>query len=185
MPPIRRARQGRQRVVAVTGSCAVLIAAVLSSCSSSSPDPAVTVSPAVLQADQDARTFQEEYSSYVSLPLDTMSEGDLVPLLTGDVLSESVAEIADARDKGTRFLGKYTYSGFTVTDHGSDANGRGFMVAQACLDVTGTRVLDATGHDVTPLRDPMQSMQMKAVQVDDGGWRISDVLRNDEVHACN
>ncbi|QOD44867.1 hypothetical protein [Clavibacter zhangzhiyongii] len=114
-----------------------------------------------------------------------MSERDLAPLLTGNVLSESVAEIADARDKGTHFLGKYTYTGFTITDRGTDPNGRYFMVAQACLDVTGTRVVDSAGQDVTPRRDPTQSMQMKAVQMDDGDWRISDVLRNDEVHACD
>jgi hypothetical protein len=50
--------------------------------------------------------------------------------------------------------------------------------------VSGTRVLDAGGADVTPERDNLLNLQMKAVNVQDHGWRISDFVRNDSVHAC-
>jgi hypothetical protein len=162
--------------------CGMVI--VLSSCSTPSANRAAQPTETMSVAQQDAQTFQDEYSAYVSLSLESISKDDLAPLLTGDVLAESLSEIADARARGTRFVGKYRYYGFQVTEHGNDAAGREYMVAQACLDVTGTRILDATGQDTTPARDPTTSMQMKAVRLDDGTWRISDVVRNDEVDAC-
>ena len=58
------------------------------------------------------------------------------------------------------------------------------MVAQACLDVGGTRILDTDGKDVTPSRDSRLSLQMKATMSTDGAWRISESLRNEAVHAC-
>jgi hypothetical protein len=168
----------------VVVSTGLLLTLVLGGCSSSasntSPVPTATLS----KAEQDARTVQEEYAAYVSLPLDTISEGDLTPLLTGDVLAESLTEIADAKQQGTHAIGTYRYSNFAVTDQGIDAAGNSYMVAQACLDVTGSRIKDSSGNDITPDRQPSVSMQLKAVTVDDGTWRISDVLRNDAVNAC-
>jgi hypothetical protein len=164
----------------------LLTGLVLTGCAAAAPPQAEGgASPSTpSQDEQDARAFQDLYAKYVALHLDTVDEDDLTPLLTGDLLEEARAELSDSRGEGRHAIGQYTYSRFLVTQHGVDDTGTGFMVAQACLDVTGTRIDDADGKDVTPDRDPLLSMQMKAIETNEGAWRISDALRNDEVRAC-
>ncbi|RIJ58103.1 hypothetical protein DZF99_01035 [Clavibacter phaseoli] len=163
----------------------VLLTLILGGCAPTTSVISVTAATTESKAAQDAETFEQQYAKYVSLPLDEISEDDLTPLLTGDLLAESTKEIADTRERGTQVIGKYTYSRFAVTDQGIEASGQAYMVAQACLDVTGSRIHDSSGIDITPDRDPLVSMQLKAVTVDDGSWRISDAVRNDEVKACD
>ncbi|OUE24710.1 hypothetical protein [Clavibacter michiganensis] len=181
MPFITRGKR-REKAGAATVVVGLSVAFVLCGCTDQPTVP--SVAPTQSQSDQDARTFQEEYAAYVSLALDSISEDELKPLLTGDLLAESVSEIDDAKRQGTHVIGKYTYSNFAVTDQGTDTEGNSYMVAQACLDVTGSRVRDSNGNDITPARDPFISMQLKAITIDEGAWRISDAVRNDEVKAC-
>jgi hypothetical protein len=172
--------------VARVASGVLLSALMLGGCTATPPESSHGDLPSARSQDeQDSRTFRDLYARYVALPLDTVKDDDLTSLLTGDLLQEARAEIADSQSAGKHLVGEYTYSAFLVTDHGHDETGIGYMVAQACLDVSGTRIHDAAGEDVTPGRDPLLSMQMKAIQTSEAGWRISDALRNDEVRACD
>ncbi|MFS4506624.1 hypothetical protein ACMA46_10360 [Clavibacter sp. Sh2141] len=116
--------------------------------------------------------------------METETIDELRGFLTGTALSSDADSLESDHQSGRRIVGKDTFRGFEVTDRGSDAQGRAYMDAQVCLDVSGTRVLDASGADITPERDNLVSLQMKAVKIEDGSWRISDFVRNDRVHAC-
>jgi hypothetical protein len=145
----------------------------------------VGTTPSLTQEQQDAAAFEDLYRSYVALPLNEETEDDLREVLTGSALESDLENLRADRQSNRRTEGKDTFRGFLVTDQGNDPETGDYMVAQACLDVSGTRLLDAGGQDVTPLRDEAVSLQMKAVRTADSTWRISDFVRNDGVRACD
>lgn len=159
---------------------------VLTGCAPSSPPaPTPAPTPSLTQEEQDDAAFEEVYAGYNRLSLETESEEDLRAFLTGDALESDTNDLKESQRSGKRIVGKDTYSAFQVTDRGTDPQGATYMTAQTCLDVSGTRVLGASGEDVTPARDDRLSLQMKAIRLPDGTWRISDFVRNDDVHACD
>lgn len=151
---------------------------------SSSPAPTPTPSPSLTQEQQDDEAFHDVLTRYVELDANTDTEDDLAQLLTGSVLDGEKSGLADERRTGIRTSGKEVMSGFEVTDRGLDPAGLQYMTAQVCLDVSGMRLFDSTGADVTPVRDPRLSLQVKAVKSEDALWRVSDIVRNEDVHAC-
>ncbi|OUE21316.1 hypothetical protein BFL34_00668 [Clavibacter michiganensis] len=167
----------RRRGGAAAASLAVLTTALLlTGCSPSAPTSAPA--PSLTQEQQDDQAFETLLTGFLDLPFQGESANDLRPFLTGDALQDEIREIEQYQKAQQTVVGKDTHYGFRVT-----SRGEGFMVAQACLDVSGTRILDATGADVTPKRSSLVSLQLKAVD-DEGSWRISDLVQNDEVHAC-
>ncbi|WP_414172238.1 hypothetical protein [Clavibacter tessellarius] len=136
------------------------------------------------QEQQDDAAFEDVITRYAALDANSLTDEDLKVLLTGDVLRSEEAGLKEAREKGQRTDGEDLISGFQVTDRGLDTLGAQYMTAQVCLDVSGTRIIDVTGADVTPERVARQSLQVKAVKSEDALWRISDIVRNDGVQAC-
>lgn len=172
------------------GGAAALSLAVLASCqflagcgAAHAPDPAPAPAPSLTQEQQDEAAFHDLFARYVNLDQSQETQDVLSGLLTGDALEGELSSVRDIQERGQHGEGKATGSAFEVTSHGSDSQGD-FMVAQACLDVSGIRILDQTGVDVTPSRDARLSLQMKAKKSSDGSWRISDSLRNEAVQAC-
>ncbi|OUE08610.1 hypothetical protein CMsap09_06655 [Clavibacter michiganensis] len=182
-----RPRHRPRRVTGtLTGSLALLLlSCVLSGCAApEAPSPQGPPTPALSQEQWDAAAFKDLYTRYVDLPLDEETEDELRGLLTGRALESDLESLASDRASGRRIVGKETFRRFSVTDRGDDPQSGEYMVAQACLDVGGTRFVDAGGTDVTPQREALLSLQIKAVRVEGGDWRISDFVRNDEVRAC-
>ncbi|WP_250890390.1 hypothetical protein [Clavibacter michiganensis] len=136
------------------------------------------------QEQQDDAAFQDVFTRYSRVDPNTVSDEQLTQLLTGDVLSSERKYISQARDSGETTDGLSIISGFQVTDRGVDAQQAEYLTAQLCLDVSGTRILDKDGKDVTPSRDARLSLQAKSIRADDRTWRISDIVRNEDVHAC-
>ncbi|MFT2708703.1 hypothetical protein [Clavibacter zhangzhiyongii] len=165
----------------------LISAALLAGCTappSSEPAAAPAPSPTLTQEQQDDEAFHDVVSRYVGLDPNSLTQNDLASVLTGNVLKSEERGLQDARQKGQRTDGEEQVSGFEVTDRGLDPQGSQYMTAQVCLDVSGTRIIDANGSDVTPERAVRQSLQVKAVKSEDALWRISDIVRNDGVHAC-
>ncbi|WP_244961564.1 hypothetical protein [Clavibacter zhangzhiyongii] len=165
----------------------VLVSSLLAGCTappSSEPAPAPAPSPTLTQEQQDDESFHDVVTRYVDLDANSDTERDLAELLTGTVLDGEKSGLADARRTGIRKSGKDVVSGFQVTERGLDPAGLRYMTAQMCLDVSGTRISDSGGADITPQRDPRLSLQVKAVKAQDALWRISDIVRNEDVHAC-
>jgi hypothetical protein len=176
----------RRRGGAAAASVAVLVASLLlSGCGAApAPEPAPAPAPSLTQEQQDDEAFHDVLTRYVDLDANTDTEDDLAQLLTGSVLAGEKSGLADERQKGVRTSGKDVMSGFQVTDRGLDPAGAEYMTAQVCLDVSGSRLIDSTGADITPVRDPRLSLQVKAIRSQDALWRISDIVRNEDVHAC-
>jgi hypothetical protein len=164
-------------------SLAVLVTSLLLTGCGAAPAPDPAPAPSLTQEQQDEAAFRDVFTRYVSLDQSQETEEVLSGLLTGDALEGELSSVRDTQEKGQHGEGKATESAFEVTSHGSDSQGD-FMVAQACLDVSGIRIIDQTGADVTPSRDARLSLQMKAKKSSDGSWRISDSLRNEAVKAC-
>ncbi|WP_317230349.1 hypothetical protein [Clavibacter sp. MX14-G9D] len=166
----------------LSGSLALLLSTcVLSGCAAPQPpSPQGTTTPALSQEQRDDEAFRTLVTGFLALPFHGEAADDLRPFLTGDALEDEVREIDRYQAARQEVEGQDTYYGFSVT-----SRGEGFMVAQACLDVSGTRIVDADGRDVTPSRSSTVSLQLKAVQGDDGAWRINDMVPNDAVLACD
>jgi hypothetical protein len=150
----------------------------------SEPAPAPAPSPTLTQEQQDDEAFHDVMTRYVDLDANSLTDEDLKALLTGSVLKSEETGLQDARQKGQRTEGEELVSGFEVTDRGIDPQGAQYLTAQVCLDVSGMRLIDSNGADVTPEREVRQSLQVKAVKSGDALWRISDIVRNESVHAC-
>ena len=167
-------------------SAAVLATTLLLAGCTAASDPAPTPAPApsLTQEQQDDAAFRDVVNRYDALDANVVTDSDLTPLLTGSVLESERRSVKASRDSGEKVDGLDTISGFSVTDRGMDESGAQYMTAQFCLDVSGTRIRDAQGADVTPERDPRLSLQAKAVKGGDGNWRLSDIVRNEDVHAC-
>jgi hypothetical protein len=165
----------------VLASLAVLAASlILAGCgATTTPEPTPAPAPSLTQEQQDDEALEAAFSGFLDLPFQGESADALRPFLTGDALDDEVREIGEYQAAQQTVVGKDTYYGFEVTSRGP-----GYLVAQACLDVSGTRVLDGGGRDVTATRSPVVSLQLKGVADEDGSWRISDLVPNDEVHAC-
>jgi hypothetical protein len=169
----------------VGGLTAVLATCLLGGCTSAPvTDPAPAPTPSLTQKQQDDAAFRDVFTRYVDLDANTDTEQDLADLLTGNVLDDEKSGLVDERQSGDRQVGKATASGFEVTDRGTDPAGLQYMTAQACLDSSGARLLDRDGKDITPQRDTRLSLQLKAVRSEDAHWRISDIVRNEDVRAC-
>jgi hypothetical protein len=169
----------RRGGAAAGGLAAVFVGCLLSGCAAG-PAPAPAPTPSSTREQQDDQAFEDVLAGFLALPFEGESADDLRPFLTGDALADEEREIEEYRSAHETVDGMDTYYGFRVTDRGA-----GYMVAQACLDISGTRVLDVDGRDVTPQRNPAVSLQLKAVETDgEGSWRISDLVPNDKVHAC-
>ncbi|MBM7388721.1 hypothetical protein JOE37_001715 [Clavibacter michiganensis] len=159
---------------------------LLGGCTSIQPTPSPVASvPAQKQEQQDAQSFEDLFADFVAIDLSAETPDDLTPLLTGSALQGELDSLKYSEENKQRVIGKPTSRNFRVTDRGTDGQGVDYMTAQACLDVSGTRTLDADGHDITPSRDNVLSLQMKAVKLTDGSWRISDSVRNEDTHACD
>jgi hypothetical protein len=177
--------RGRSRKSSAGAVTLLLAAASLSGCAeapSATPTPALSAT--INQDQRDDQAFEVLFTKYVSIDLGNEAADELTPLLTGSALQGELESIEYSTDHHQTVIGKAVARGFRVTDRGTDDQGTQYMTAQACLDISGTRTLDADGNDVTPSRTAAVALQLKAVRIADGTWRISDSLRNEETHAC-
>lgn len=100
------------------------------------------------------------------------SSPDPQDYLIGEALEADIDGVRDFDEQGLRLSGEGAVASFIGLE--ADLNAESATVtALACLQVTGIRLLDATGADVTPAERPdvvAQSVEFSAI---DGGLRIS------------
>jgi hypothetical protein len=175
----------RARATAIATLVTVSIAALSGCAASTTPEPAPAPTPSLTQEQQDAATFEDLFTRYENLDPNLMTRDSLDLLLTGDALDGEEKGLTEVADEHKTYEGTATVSNFTVTEQGKDKAANDYMIGQACLDISQTRVLGPDGNQLNPDRPPTLSMQMRAVKISDGSWRISNVVRNDNVGACS
>ena len=182
--PSDLSRMHRARATAIAALATFSFVALSGCAASTTPEPAPAPTPSLTQEQQDDAAFQDVMTRYSRIDPNSVSEDQLSLLLTGNVLDSEKKSVNQSRESGETTSGIATISGFKVTDRGVDNQHSNYLTAQLCLDVSGTRIFDKSGADITPQRDLRLSLQAKSIKAQDAMWRISDIVRNEDVHAC-
>ena len=157
MPIPRRRRPAPRRNYVVTGAAAVL-ALALSGCVGAPPAPTPTPSaPAepIFASDEEALAAAEEaYAEFENVSQSIASDSGNHPerietVATPAYAQQLLAEFAKYRELEIRAEGLVKLDSFSMIEHRAGEAGVGIMI-YVCRDVSGVRVLDATGADVTP-----------------------------------
>lgn len=132
-----------------------LTVALLTGCATTTigePEPAPTTASPVFASDEEAlAAAQAAYERYSEASDQVVSSGtgDVAPLselVTPEQLERERSEIETLVRSQRRIEGKAELASFALQDYQLD----GSATAYVCLDVSGTRVVDASGRDVTP-----------------------------------
>lgn len=145
----------------VTGA---LMTVGLSGCFGEPPAPSVTPSPTGFASAEEAYAAAEEtYRDYIDA-LNLRNEGRVGPdpyqFLTGDLKEQAITEATQADSRGERTTGRTT-----ILDFGKVSATTEQVEAQVCMDASGTRVVDASGTDITPvdrIDNPALSLKFSA-----------------------
>ncbi|QAY73001.1 hypothetical protein ET445_06230 [Agromyces protaetiae] len=152
-----RPRLNRTLPLAVVG-LAVLLGGALTGCTDSqapAPTPAATEAPAaepIFASDEEALAAAEEaYEAYLQALDQAASDAagnssGIDEFVTDSQVKDSLATLAA---RGLRIQGTTSYDSMRLESWHESA-GAASLTVYVCLDSSGTRVLDASGNDVTP-----------------------------------
>jgi hypothetical protein len=144
----------------VTGTVAVLVGIlVLSGCGTSDPLPTLPPTPSstpVFASEEEALAAAEDaYAAYSEVADAVANSGGseperLAPFVTEEQLQNELESAAFYQENEIHSVGSPTVISFELQQYFEAADGAE-VVAYVCLDVSRVSVLDADGHDVTPL----------------------------------
>jgi hypothetical protein len=148
----------RARVVIgiVVAATAVL---ALAGCVQSPPRVIPTAEPSaapVFASDAAAlAAAKKAYVAYLAVSDEVANDGGknperLAPVVTKGWLSTEVASYVSFAKSGDRFTGQSGFTSFSVQKNAMGPESRAGISAYICADVSNTRLLDATGADITP-----------------------------------
>ncbi|GAA3023978.1 hypothetical protein [Microbacterium dextranolyticum] len=138
----RRWRRGLQ-----TGAGLLLALTVVTACT---PAPAPTPTPTGFASDEEAFAAAEStYRAYVNADNASRKDPTSTPrptdFLTGEALNAEMASERKFSDAGVKLTGDVLIASIRQLEASSTK-----AKIEACLDVTGTRVMNSEGVDVTP-----------------------------------
>lgn len=161
--------------VTIIGLVLCVSVAVLTSCAGHIPD---RVSASEM-GDDALSAALASYNEYLEVAASITRERDPVgsdairAVVTNDYGDELVAQYAQIADAGIRFRGTTRTTNAEVVSTDMNA-GDGAVQLRLCSDVSGTRMIDEDGNDVTPLeRDLVVPIQL-TFEVDDNSYRLSE-----------
>jgi hypothetical protein len=98
---------------------------------------------------------KKAYVAYLAVSDQVANDGGINPerlavVVTKGWLPTEVASYKSFAKSGDRFTGESTYKSFTLQERGTASDGRVEVSAYVCADVSKTRLLDASGTDITP-----------------------------------
>lgn len=139
---------------------ALTIAGMLlfSGCGGGDPIPTLPPTPSatpIFASEEEALAAAEEaYAAYSEMSDAISSEGGaeperIAPFVTEDQLEREVETAEYFSSRSLRAVGSPTVTYFQLQQFSESVNGAEIVV-YVCLDVSETRVVDATGTDVTP-----------------------------------
>ncbi|MDR6867841.1 hypothetical protein J2Y69_002449 [Microbacterium resistens] len=146
------ARRSTMRGLAATTTVCLLALAVTGCGVPDAPSP----TPTALFATEDEAfaAAEETYRAYVDASNDRRSGVDGVDpqsFLGGQALEDEISVLRDLRAAGKQVVGSSTLSRFAGNEFDSTS---GAVEAEACIDVSATKVMTTDGQDVTPMQRP-------------------------------
>ncbi|KRC61013.1 hypothetical protein ASE14_08665 [Agromyces sp. Root81] len=159
--PSRRSRRSAGAALAAVGAVALLLSGCTGGAPAPSPSPTADASEPIFASDEEALAAAvEAYELYRVISGEIFEEGGVEPERINPVVTETFAstlreEFTALEDLGLRSVGT------TVVDTTSLVNlavvdGRAEVSIYLCRDVSGTRIFDGTGSDVTPADRPLR-----------------------------
>lgn len=118
------------------------------------PSPEPTSTP-VFASDEEALAAAEaayrEYEAEVDRSLSTYDQDGLPKVATGDALSAAIKAATDLEKRGQRQTGTSTIDSLSLVAGGAEDES---VQIYACLDVSGTDLVDGSGKSVVPSGRP-------------------------------
>lgn len=166
-----RAGYGGRVILRVTATAALLAASIvaLTGCLGPAPEPTPTPT-AVFSSEEEAFAAAEEtYRAYIDAVNARYADADSDPapqsLLIGTALEDDLASIRSFNELGIRVVGETSIR--ELQDIAADLES-GDVQIDVCLDSTQTRVLNASGVDVTMAeRDPFTALRIDLTMLND------------------
>lgn len=156
--PFARFPSARARGVGVAVAAAGLLALALAGCTGApTPTPTPTESSAepIFASDEEALAAAvEAYQAFETISLQIAKEGGVGPeriegTATDRYLPQLLDEFDQYRELGIRVEGQSSIDSTRLAEYTEDSDGAR-VALYVCRDVTGVRVLDSAGSDVTP-----------------------------------
>lgn len=181
------------RTAAVT---AVVLLAALTACTRSEPTPAgtatgepsATSSPTPtpdatdLAREQDVEAARAALAEFITVSNGLARAGyvdwtPLAGLVSGTLRDGIIAEFADLAAAGLHDTGDTVVDGTEVVEHTAapDGTAGAVVVLDACVDISGTDIVDANGTSILdPERPTRYVVTYRAVTQSDGRWTLDD-----------
>jgi len=127
---------------------AVVAAAIGLAACTPAPVPEPTPTPLFASEAEAFKAAEQVYRDYIAAVNAEESTPASNPqrFLVGQALEEDISSVRDLESAGKRIVGATVVSGF---DGRSFASQSMMVTSLACLDVSATRIMDASGNDVT------------------------------------
>lgn len=140
-------------------SALLLTVGVLSACTPES-EPTPTPTAAFASEEEAFAAAEEVYRAYLAASAGRAegdSSSDPESFLTGDALQADIDAQRMLREQGISISGPSTIQEFrTVSAHIAEPVAQ--LIADVCVDISASRVLDASGADVTPPDRPDRTL---------------------------
>lgn len=144
------------RLLLVAGAAVILVA--MTGCVDPkppiTPSPTATAAPVFASEEEALAAAEEAYAAYLAVSDAVSGDGGKHPerlegYMTAEELDRAVERFSDLAASGRHTQGSTVFRSSTL-QHWDDME----VAMYLCLDVSGVRVLDAQGTDVTPIDRP-------------------------------
>lgn len=156
----------------LVGAVAVLGMLALAGCGGGEPLPTLPPTPSatpVFASEEEALAAAEQaYTAYLEMSNVISNEGGanperIAPFVTEEQLPDELAGIALFVERRARSVGTSHAFGFVLQQLTQTGDGAEITV-YACVDVSGVKIVDDSGVDVTPVnREPLIALEIQMI----------------------
>lgn len=168
MPYRFRMATRSRTVVAITAFALLALTGCQSDGPTVVPDPTPTVPP-IFESDEEALAAAEEaYGKYLAVSDEITTDGGrgvekLEPLVTPELMAEESETYSELLDLGIRVTGETDFEAKQLQQVIDIGDGSARVLLYGCTDVSSTRVINASGKDVTPERQNVLPVEVEVL----------------------
>lgn len=152
---IGSSNRSRRAAGALRAGVAVALVAAAIGLAGCTPGPAPKPTPTPLfTSEADAfKAAEQVFRDYIETVNSEESDSTADPqrFLAGKALDEDVASVRDLKSSGHRIVGATVISDYRSKSYAPESK---TVTSLACLDVSATRIMDASGNDITSKNRP-------------------------------